>query len=77
MKVKVIKRFKDKHTGEVHKVGDVFTVNKDRFAEIIESGKFVEEFTKKKLKPKKSRKMKSKIPMFLAVLKRMVISLCS
>ena len=53
MKVKTIKRFKDKHTGKVHKVGDVFTVNKDRFAEIIKSGKFVEEFTEKELETKK------------------------
>lgn len=44
MRVKTIKRFKDKHTGKVHKVGDVFTVNKERFAEIIKEGKFVEEF---------------------------------
>ncbi len=53
MKVKTIKRFKDKHTGKVHKVGDVFTVNKDRFAEIIKSGKFVEEFTEKEAETKK------------------------
>lgn len=44
MRVKTIKRFKDKHTGKVHKVDDVFTVNKERFAEIIKEGKFVEEF---------------------------------
>ena len=53
MKVKTIKRFKDKHTGKVHKVGDVFTVNKDRFSEIIKSGKFVEEFSEKEAETKK------------------------
>ena len=44
MKVKVIKRFKDKTTGKVRKVDDVFTVSKERFAEIIKAGPYVEEY---------------------------------
>ena len=43
MKVKVLKKFKDKHTGKVHKVDEVFTVSKERFAEIQSVGNLVEE----------------------------------
>ena len=43
MKVKVVKRFIDKHTQKVHEVGDVFTCNKDRYQEILGVGPFVEE----------------------------------
>ena len=35
MKVKVIKKFIDKHTGEIHKPGDVLNIKKDRFDEIV------------------------------------------
>ena len=35
MKVKVIKRFIDKHTRELHKEGSFLTVDKKRYEEII------------------------------------------
>ena len=34
MEVKVLEKIRDKHTGEIHKVGDVFKVTKKRLAEI-------------------------------------------
>ena len=43
MKAKVLKRFKDKHTGEVYKAGQVITVTKKRFAEILKTAPLVEE----------------------------------
>lgn len=43
MKVKVLKKFKDKHNGKVYKVGDVITVSKERYAEILTVDKLVEE----------------------------------
>lgn len=42
MKVTVLKRFKDKHSGEIHEPGDILTVSKKRFAEILEVDKLVE-----------------------------------
>jgi hypothetical protein len=45
MIVKVIKRFKDRHTAELHEVGDVLTVSAERFAEIESVGKFVMEIS--------------------------------
>ena len=38
MKVKVLKKFKDIHTGEIHEAGNVLTVSKKRFAEILKNG---------------------------------------
>ncbi len=43
MKVRVLKVFKDKYTGELYKVGDVLTVTKKRLAEILETAPLVEE----------------------------------
>lgn len=43
MKVKVIRRFKDKKTGDIRKKGEEFTLSKERFAEIEKVGHFVEE----------------------------------
>lgn len=43
MKVKVLKVFKDKHTGELHKKDAVITVTKKRYAEIMETAPLVEE----------------------------------
>lgn len=34
MKVEVIRQFKDLHSGELHKVGEVMVINKKRFEEI-------------------------------------------
>lgn len=45
MKAKVLKRFKDKHNGKVYEAGDVITISKKRFAEILEVGVLVEEVT--------------------------------
>lgn len=54
MNAKVIKRFKDKDTGEVRAVGDVFECTEARFKEILEVGPFVEEIELPK--PKRTRK---------------------
>lgn len=43
MKAKVVQRFKDKHTGEMHEVDDIITISKKRFAEILEVAPLVEE----------------------------------
>ena len=43
MKVKVLKRFKDKHTDEIHEKGKVMDVTKTRYKEILKVGVFVEE----------------------------------
>lgn len=53
MKVKVIKKFLDKHTKKVHKVGEVLTISKERFEEILTVGKLVEEV--KAVKPAKEK----------------------
>lgn len=42
MKVRVKTEFKDKHTGERHKVGDVLDLNIQRINEILMVGGFVE-----------------------------------
>lgn len=42
MKAKVLVRFIDKHTGEVHKKDDVIDITEKRFKEILETGNFVE-----------------------------------
>lgn len=41
MKVKVVKRFKDKKNGKIHKVNDIITISKERYEEILTVGKFV------------------------------------
>ena len=43
MKVKVVKKFIDKHNEKTHKVGSIINISKERYAEILEVGKFVEE----------------------------------
>lgn len=45
MKAKVLKKFVDKHNGKVYQVGDVITISKKRFAEILTVGNLVEEVT--------------------------------
>ena len=54
MEAKVIKRFKDKETGEVRAVGDIFECTQTRFNEILEAGPFVEKV--ETAKPKRTRK---------------------
>lgn len=43
MKAKVLKRFKDKYSGEIYKEGDVLNITKERFAEILTVAPLVEE----------------------------------
>ena len=43
MKVKVINKFIDKYTGEVHKVGDILDIKKDRLEEICQTDKVLVE----------------------------------
>jgi hypothetical protein len=50
MKAKVLKKFKDKHTGKIYEPGDIITVSKKRFAEILETAPLVEEFTEETTK---------------------------
>lgn len=47
MKAKVIKKFKDKHTGKLHNAGDIITISKERFAEILTVAPLVEEVKEK------------------------------
>ena len=42
MKVKVIRKFKDKHTGKTHHKGDVLEITKERFQEIKQVGDLVQ-----------------------------------
>lgn len=51
MKVKVLRKFLDKHTGEVHKPGDVLEITEERFEEILKVGKLVEKVSKEKTEP--------------------------
>lgn len=55
MKAKVIKAFRDKHTGELYKVGKTLTISKERFDEILTVGKLVEEVKEKAAKPAKEK----------------------
>lgn len=52
MKAKVVTRFKDKYSGKVYNVGEVITISKDRFEEILKVGKLVE----KVIEPAKAEK---------------------
>lgn len=45
MKAKVLKKFKDKHNGKMYMPGDIITISKKRFAEILETDVLVEEVT--------------------------------
>lgn len=53
MKAKVLKRFKDKHTGKLHQKGTTITISKERFEEILTVGPFVEAVKTGKTKEKK------------------------
>ena len=35
MKAKVLKSFRDRHTGEIHKTGKVMTISRERYEEIL------------------------------------------
>lgn len=42
MKVRILKRFKDKHTGEIYASGEEVDFSEERVQEILESKKFIE-----------------------------------
>ena len=52
MKAKVIKEFRDKHTGEIYKVGKTLTISEERYNEILTVGELVKEIKSKPAKEK-------------------------
>lgn len=48
MKAVVLKKFRDKYTKKIYKVGDVITISKERFEEILTVGNLVEKVEEKK-----------------------------
>lgn len=64
MEVKVIKRFRDKHSGKIYKVGDVLKITEERLTEIESVSKELvsviesEPEEPKAEKPKKAKKAK-------------------
>lgn len=50
MKAIVLQKFRDKNTKKIHKAGDIITINKERYEEILKVGKFVEEAPKETTK---------------------------
>lgn len=42
MKVRILKRFKDKHTGEIYESGEEIDFSEERIQEILESQKLME-----------------------------------
>lgn len=48
MKAKVLEKFKDKHSGKIHNVGDTLTISRERFEEILSVAPLVEEVKKQK-----------------------------
>ena len=55
-KVKVINEFNDKHTGELHKIGEVFEADEARIAEIMEVSKHLIEVQQEEEPAKRPRK---------------------
>ena len=55
-KVKVINEFNDKHTGKLHKIGEVFEADEARIAEIMEVSKHLIEVQEDKEPAKRPRK---------------------
>lgn len=61
MKVKVLVTFRNKHDlKEVFKVNDVIDITEERFAEILETGAFVEKIEEPEKKPAKKKTAKKK-----------------
>lgn len=54
MKAKVLTKFKDKHNGKVYQVGEVITISKERYEEILTVAPLVEEVKAKAKKAAKS-----------------------
>ncbi len=52
MKAKVLKPFIDQYSGEVYKAGDILTISRERYEEILKTAPLVEEIKK----PKKAKK---------------------
>lgn len=48
MKVKTLKRFRDKETKAIHEVGETFEATAERVKEILSVGKYVEEVAAEK-----------------------------
>ena len=48
MKAKVLRPFKDKHTQVRYKEGEVITISRERFDEILTKGSLVEEIKSRK-----------------------------
>lgn len=42
MKIRILKRFKDKHTGEIYASGEEVAFSEERVQEILESQKLIE-----------------------------------
>lgn len=58
MKVKVVNRFVDKNTKQLHEYGEVIEVTEERFKEISAAGKYVEKIEDEEPKEKPLGKMK-------------------
>lgn len=44
MKVKVIRKYRDRHTGVIHHSGDVLEITEERYKEIMRVGRYVHRF---------------------------------
>ena len=55
MKAKVLSRFKDKHSGEIHKEGEIITLSKERYEEILTVAPLVEKIEEPKRKKKATK----------------------
>ena len=55
VKVKVLKRFKDKYTGKGYKIGDILTIKKERLDEILKVGNLVEVCKEEKAQDKAAK----------------------
>lgn len=59
MKLKVLVKFIDKHTGNLHNVGEVFEATEERLQEIMSVGNYVSVVEEEA--PKKKRKRRKKV----------------
>ena len=50
MKAKVLRKFKDKYSGKIHETGDMLTISRERFNEILTVAPLVEEVKEPKKK---------------------------
>lgn len=54
MKAKVLRKFKDKHSGKIYAAGEVITVTRERFDEILTVAPLVEEVKTQRKKAEKA-----------------------